>query len=316
MIEKKKNPSILGTNILYLIIALLLITLGAKVQSREVYTGLLITEYVIVLIPTLLYLKFNGYSIKEVLRLNRISLKQSIYIIFIVILSYPVAIFFNFIGIIMLSKFGQILPNTVPIPTSTDEFLLSFFIIALTPGICEEAMFRGLVMNSYESLGMKKAVIYSAILFGMFHFNVQNLLGPIFLGIIFGIIALKTDSLFSTMLGHSINNTIALIIGYKLVGLEDLHGVSYTIDLMPETSLMVYTFIALGILALIFGLLLYKLIKSLPGSRKKSVEIHNAYKEILLRTRNKKLKMNWLERIPIGIFMLIFILWNYKFFFS
>ncbi|CCQ98570.1 putative Abortive infection protein [[Clostridium] ultunense Esp] len=316
MMENKKNPSILGTNILYLIIALLLITLGAKAQYREVYTGLLITEYVIVLMPTLLYLKLNGYSIKDVLRLNRITLKQTIYIIFIVMFSYPVAIFFNFVGIMILSKFGQIAPNAVPIPASSNEFLLSFFIIALTPGICEEAMFRGLVMNSYESLGRRKAVIYSAILFGMFHFNVQNLLGPIFLGIIFGIIALKTDSLFSTILGHTINNAIALIIGYKLVGLEDLQGVSYTVDLMPESSLMVYTFIALGILALIFGLLLYKLIKSLPGSRKKSVEIDNAYREILLRTRNKKLKMNWLERIPIGIFMLIFILWNYKFFFS
>lgn len=316
MMENKKNPSILGTNILYLIIALLLITLGAKAQYREVYTGLLITEYVIVLMPTLLYLKLNGYSIKDVLRLNRITLKQTIYIIFIVMFSYPVAIFFNFVGIMILSKFGQIVPNAVPIPASSNEFLLSFFIIALTPGICEEAMFRGLVMNSYESLGRRKAVIYSAILFGMFHFNVQNLLGPIFLGIIFGIIALKTDSLFSTILGHTINNAIALIIGYKLVGLEDLQGVSYTVDLMPESSLMVYTFIALGILALIFGLLLYKLIKSLPGSRKKSVEIDNAYREILLRTRNKKLKMNWLERIPIGIFMLIFILWNYKFFFS
>ncbi len=316
MMENKKNPSILGTNILYLIIALLLITLGAKAQYREVYTGLLITEYVIVLMPTLLYLKLNGYSIKDVLRLNRITLKQTIYIIFIVMFSYPVAIFFNFVGIMILSKFGQIAPNAVPIPASSNEFLLSFFIIALTPGICEEAMFRGLVMNSYESLGRRKAVIYSAILFGMFHFNVQNLLGPIFLGIIFGIIALKTDSLFSTILGHTINNAIALIIGYKLVGLEDLQGVSYTVDLMPESSLMVYTFIALGILALIFGLLLYKLIKSLPGSREKSVEIDNAYREILLRTRNKKLKMNWLERIPIGIFMLIFILWNYKFFFS
>ena len=65
MIENKNNPSILETNVLYLIIALLLTTIGAYVQSKEVYTGLLITEYLIILLPTLSYLKINGYSIKD-----------------------------------------------------------------------------------------------------------------------------------------------------------------------------------------------------------------------------------------------------------
>lgn len=315
MIENRKNPSILGTNILYLIIALLLITFGSMAQARELYTGLLITEYIIVLMPTLLYLKLRGYSIKEVLRLNRISLKQSIYIILIVVFSYPLAIFFNYIGIMILSKFGQVLPNTIPIPTNFNEFIISFLIIALTPGICEEAMFRGLVMSSYENLGSKKAIIYSAILFGMFHFNVQNLLGPIFLGIIFGIIALKTNSLFSTILGHTVNNTIALIIGYKLIDLEDLQGVSQTVDIMPQESIMVFTLIVLGIMALVFGLLLFKLIQSLPSSRKEPTKLGNTYNDIFIKTRINRIKMNMAETVPIWIFTLIFLIWNYRIFF-
>ena len=40
MAGNKKTLSILETNILYLIIGLALITLGAKAQSKEVYTGL------------------------------------------------------------------------------------------------------------------------------------------------------------------------------------------------------------------------------------------------------------------------------------
>lgn len=315
MIENRKNPSILGTNILYLIIALLLIIFGSMAQARELYTGLLITEYIIVLMPTLLYLKLRGYSIKEVLRLNRISLKQSIYIILIVVFSYPLAIFFNYIGIMVLSKFGQVLPNTIPIPTNFNEFIISFLIIALTPGICEEAMFRGLVMSSYENLGSKKAIIYSAILFGMFHFNVQNLLGPIVLGIIFGIIALKTNSLFSTILGHTVNNTIALIIGYNLIDLEDLQGVSQAVDIMPQGSIMVFTLIFLGIMALVSGLLLFKLIQSLPSSRKEPTKLDNAYNDIFIKTRINRIKMNMVEKVPIWIFTLIFLIWNYRIFF-
>lgn len=313
MIDKKKGPCILGTNILYLIIALLLITLGAKAQFKEVYTGLLITEYLIILLPTLLYIKLSGYSIKEVLRLNRISLKQSIYIIFIVLFSYPIAIFFNFIGIMVLAKFGQVVSNPVPIPSTLNEYLLSIIIIALTPGICEEAMFRGLIMDSYESLGKRKAIIYSAILFGMFHFNLQNLLGPIFLGIIFGIIASKTDSLLSTILGHTINNTIALTIGYKYINLEQDLGFSSVV--LPERIMMIYSFITLGLLAIFLGLILIKLIKSLPSSRKDPIEMDNTYNELILMSRTKNEKMSSWERLPLWVFTLIFIFWNYHIFF-
>lgn len=317
MINNKQNPPILDVNILYLIIALLLITLGALAQHREVYTGLLITEYLIVLMPTLLYIKLRGFSIKQVLRLNKISLKQAIYVILIVILSYPIAIFFNFIGIMALSRFGHVIPNSVPIPSTQSEFILGFLIIALSPGICEEVMFRGLVMSSYKKLGKKKAIIYSAILFGLFHFNIQNLLGPIFLGIIFGIIALKTDSILSTIIGHTMNNTIALTIGYKLGGLEqDLGGISYTVDVLPERNLMIYSFVSLGVLALVLGFLLYKLIKSLPGSKIDTMEFDNTYNDIFVNTRRKKSKLNIGERVPIFIFTLIFIFWNYKIFFT
>lgn len=315
MIENKKNPSILGTNILYLTIALLLITFGRKAQIGEVYTGLLITEYLIILMPILLYIKIRGYSIKEALRLNRISPKQSIYIVFIVMFSYPIAIFFNFIGIMILSKFGLVMPNPVPIPSTPNELLLGFFIIALTPGICEEVMFRGLIMNSYKSLGREKAIIYSAILFGMFHFNMQNLLGPIFLGIIFGIIAIKTDSLFSTILGHTVNNTIALTLGYQLNKLgnleQDFEGISVV---LPENSIT-YSFITLGVLALVFGFIVNKMIKSLPSIRKDFLEVDSSYHELYYENSIYKEKMSSGERLPIWIFILIFMFWNYNIFF-
>ncbi len=85
MPRENNTPSILETNILFLFIALLLITLGARAQYKEIYTGLLVTEYLIILLPVLAYLRFNDYSIKDALRLNKANLKQVLLTIFIVI---------------------------------------------------------------------------------------------------------------------------------------------------------------------------------------------------------------------------------------
>ena len=317
MIEDKKTLSILETNILYLIVGFALITLGAKAQSKEVYTGLLITEYLIILLPTLLYLKLKGYSVKENLRLNKISLKQALLVVLIVIFSYPVAVFFNFIGIIVLSKFTETRANLVPIPSGLMEYLIGFIVIALTPGICEEAMFRGMIMSSYNSLGKRKAIIYSAILFGLFHFNLQNLLGPIYLGILFGIVAYKTNSLFPTIIGHTVNNTIALTIGYFLT--KGDQGVEIPMDTVsiPQGEQIIFGLLGLGLIALVFGLVVYRLIKLLPTSHEKEIIQINSFTrgEYFTQDMNMRKGLNIIEGFPILITIIIFIVLNYKYLF-
>ena len=264
--------------------------------------------------PITLYLKFNNYSISHVLRLNRINFKQILLTILIVLFSYPVAVFLNFIGIALLGKFAKAQPTPIPLPSNLKEYLLSFLIIALTPGICEETMFRGFIMSSYDRFGKKKAIVYSAILFGIFHFNMQNLLGPIYLGILFGTIAYKTNSIYPTMIGHTVNNTIALTIGYIATRTEQLVGVSMENVDLPEMEQMIIAILGLGIFALVFGFISFKLIKLLPtGEKKEVLEINTFIQgEYLARELYKKDGMNMMEAFPIFIVAVIFILWNYK----
>ena len=49
MINKSKF-SILEANLLYLVLAVSLIYLGSMAQNREIYSGLLITEYILILL--------------------------------------------------------------------------------------------------------------------------------------------------------------------------------------------------------------------------------------------------------------------------
>lgn len=277
MDRRLKNPTILEANFFYLLIVALFIFLGSMAQQWDLLKGLVITEYLIILLPTVLFIVIRnlivkGNSLKKVLRLNRISFKQAIMVSLITVLSYPFAVLLNTIAALIISRFGELKPSPVPIPQTGSELLIGLFVIAISAGICEEVMFRGLMLNAYERLGKKKAIIFSAILFGVFHFNPQNLLGPIFLGIIFGIILLKTNSIFSAMLAHATNNAIALLLGMAITKLQNLSGSQSMEELGELNNLPMSTQIISFVIAIVFwgGFFIgcafgvYYLIKALP----------------------------------------------------
>lgn len=254
---------ILEVNFLYLLLGLLLFFLGSIVQSKEIYSGLLITEYIIILLPNLIYLKSTGVPLRQSLRLNKISLKQAWYVILITIFSYPVAIFLNTLVITILNFFGETIPSSVPLPESTGLYFLSIFVIGISPGICEEIMFRGTIMNAYSNIGKNKSIIYSAFLFGLFHLNLQNLVGPMFLGIIFGIIVYKTNSIYSSILGHTLNNTLAMTIGYFAMKAQNKMMDVPAYEVSYQTQMLILLAV-LSIFAIGSLIILKRLIKKLP----------------------------------------------------
>lgn len=263
--NEKNKLSIFEANILYLVLGILFFYFGGMAQRREVYSGLLITEYIIILLPNLGYLKLRNLSLKKTLRINNISLKQMGYIVLISVFSYPIAIFFNTLMLTILSFFGEMRPNLIPLPDNIPMYFFGLFVIALAPGICEEVMFRGTIMNAYGNLGRNKAIIYSAILFGFFHLNLQNLVGPIFLGLILGITAYKTNSIYASILGHGLNNGIALTIGYFTMKAQSKIGEVPAFEI-PHQMQMLIALSVVAIFALISLFILIRLINKLPGT--------------------------------------------------
>lgn len=307
--NKLQGNNVLHANILYLILGLLFIFFGSIVQSKEIYSGLLITEYIIILVPNIIYLKTKELSLKKTLKLNRISVKQAIYIIGIAIFSYPIAVFLNLLAISILSLFGTPQQSAVPIPDTPNLYLISLFVISITPAICEEVMFRGTIMNAYENVSKKKAVIYSAILFGVFHLNIQNLLGPTFLGIIFGIVVYKTGSIYASIIGHALNNAIAITIGYFVTrvseGLLGGQQIPSEIENSFQGVQMISSIVVIGLFALVSFRFLKKLLKEMPKSENGEM----VFEEV---NREKSKSTGLLHYLPAFLFVIIFLYINIK----
>lgn len=298
-----RRPSILEVNFIYLVLAFALIFIGSLVQKREVYSGLLVTEYILILSPNILYLKLRGYSFKNVFRLNSIKFKQFVYIFFIMIFSYPIAVFLNMIFVMIINTFSNTIPTTVPIPTDMKSFMFSFFVIAITPGICEEIMFRGTILSAYERKGKFKAVLISALLFGIFHFNLFNFAGPTFLGIILGVLTIKTNSIFSSILGHIINNTIALTIGYYFTKLSgELEILEQSTPIYPEYIQIIVSLVTVGLFALISLIIVLTLIRKMPTT----MEVQEKGS-----THMREETENELVYLPLLVVIIFFIIYNY-----
>ena len=91
----------------------------------------------------------------------------------------------------------------------TDEgapLWVMWLVVAITPAICEEALFRGFVLNGLRSMGAVPAIGISALLFGIAHASIYRLLPTMFLGIILGIVVWRTGSLLCAIVLHAINN--------------------------------------------------------------------------------------------------------------
>ena len=90
--------------------------------------------------------------------------------------------------------------------------VLQFISLCLIAPIFEEIIYRGIMLEElnkrYRSI---KAILISALFFGIMHFNLHQAINGFFIGIVMGVIYIKTDSLILTIFLHFINNLYCLI---------------------------------------------------------------------------------------------------------
>ncbi|HDL19481.1 MAG TPA: CPBP family intramembrane metalloprotease [Bacteroidetes bacterium] len=92
------------------------------------------------------------------------------------------------------------------------DFVLIVFIGTIGAGVCEEMLFRGFLQKILEKkFHIYGAILIPALLFGILHFNVWAILQISILGIVLGLLAWRTNSIYPAISVHFLNNFIAMI---------------------------------------------------------------------------------------------------------
>lgn len=160
----------------------------------------------------LLGLKLAKASFREVFPLKPMRL----------ILLIPMT--FTVVGMgILLSDLDNLLRLFLPIPEWLEKALQSFFgdaqnifssffTLVIVASVTEELLFRGLILRGFlQNYSVRKAVIVSALLFGVFHLNPWQFTGAVVLGGIFAWWFVHTRSLLPCLFGHALNNGLPLM---------------------------------------------------------------------------------------------------------
>lgn len=115
-----------------------------------------------------------------------------------------------------ISHFFPPLPNDVAkimqsISSDQISWWVPFLAFAVAPAICEELAFRGFLLSGFLRSGREKlAIVLSALTFGIIHMIPQQVLNASLLGLVIGLIAVRTGSLFPGIAFHLVYNGLEL----------------------------------------------------------------------------------------------------------
>ena len=151
----------------------------------------------------------------------------------------------------------------------TQDFSLFFTIsvLAITPAICEEVLFRGYFQRQSErSFCIVWGIVLSGVVFGLYHMRLTQAIPLSMLGVFMAYLTWRTKSIFPAMLVHLANNSFAAILG-KVASTE-----GSTIDIetfeIPLTIVLPAAIILVGVL-----IVLHKLATSIESQQLKQSEV-------------------------------------------
>lgn len=129
---------------------------------------------------------------------------------------------------------------------SIPELIVIVIVIAVTPAICEEFLFRGLVFKNFEKiLPAGKAIFFTGFLFALFHFHPFNLVPLTVLGIFLTFIVYHSGSIYTAVFCHFVNNFLSALAVY-IFG-KDTFDASAATDMSGSEQVQ---FLILGIISL------------------------------------------------------------------
>jgi sodium transport system permease protein len=143
--------------------------------------------------------------------------------------------------------------------SQSPEIGVTLGVFALLPAICEEFAFRGFILSGLEhQRRTRSAILLSALMFGFLHVLLslfQQLFNAALLGIVLGLLAVRSRSVVPGILFHFLNNALAVTQGRWAGGLESAglsswlfrnpaeglyHGVWLALSLVCSTLLFIY----------------------------------------------------------------------------
>ncbi len=237
---------------------------SAKVNEENVQLvrwSTLVGQLLLILVPTVLLAKARHGDFKSFFGIKFPDVK-------LVLLSW--------VGVFALQQILQgymLLQDSIPLPQDVQEFVRQIkdlfeemykilitahspaefvfvvVVVALTPAICEELLFRGLIQRNLEnaSTGFRAAVV-GGVIFGLYHLNPFSFVALAALGMYFGFLVYRSNNLSVAIAAHFFNNFVACLAVYLRLD-DDFIAIAPNSE--PNSALLIVNYIGFGLVFLV-----------------------------------------------------------------
>lgn len=220
------------------LVMLLLFYAGSLLQLRWGLWGLFVTEWLLIFTPAALVTWYRKLDLKTAWNLRGFWFPGLAGTILLWVGSQGLALLVARLQLFVFPEGGEtlkFLERFMNPGTKAFHPLLGYLVIALTPALCEEVLFRGLLLSALrQRLGQAGSVVLIGFLFGLFHLHFFRILPATVLGIYLGYVVVRTGSLWLGIIGHLLNNAFA----YSILVFPEIRQVVPWIsgDLPPDLS--------------------------------------------------------------------------------
>lgn len=230
LFERRKNlkkggfPSIQESLLVWVAALLLMVYVGGLMSLSQPLMGVIIPQLFIGGLPILACIYIKGDAGK-IFGLHVPKAKDIAGAVILLIGAASSAMLINNVLSIWLADSSESLSEEYEILLDGVPFALAVPLIALTPAVCEEIMFRGYLFAAFrQKMSILRAILFVSILFGISHMSLAQLVPTAMLGVAMAYARYKADSIAVSSLMHFLNNSFSVFIiyyGEKIAFLND-----------------------------------------------------------------------------------------------
>lgn len=209
---RKVNMLLLVTLIVYLGYSLMIsVVLEARDGNVPILGNTmfqLVSSQIALLAPSAIFFWKHKVPVMKYLHIKHMRVSTLLLVIIFTYASYPIISLCNYVSLFFTQN---VIDNTMEELLGQYPTIVCVIAVALVPCVVEEIIFRGVLYSTYKQCGVGKAAIFTAILFGLFHMNLNQMSYAVVMGIVLVMLNEITGSILSSMLMHFLINATSII---------------------------------------------------------------------------------------------------------
>ena len=190
----------------------------------------------------------------------------------------------NIIGLVITALISITTPVDITNPVekllNSTNIWINLFLISIIGPIFEEFFFRKLLIDRTIKYGAKLSIILSALMFGLFHGNLNQFFYTFLIGGFFAYVYIKTGKLIYPILLHILVNLMGSVVSIFVVGSAENLALG-TVTFADLTIVLVYLSIILA--SFLTGIMtLYKCKNVKLDNIKTKIKLTQPFKTVIL----------------------------------